>query len=324
MLEPAVAPNADDLAQARHIIAEYLRPTPTVTIHLRGRPVYAKMESFQPTGSFKIRGGLAAVGAAHRRDPRGAVITSSAGNHGLGVSHASSLLGVQATVVVPVTASPAKVKKLQNYDIELIQWGSSYDEAQAHAIDLAEQRGLHYISPFNDTHVMAGQATVFDEMFAQVPDLEHIVIPVGGGGLVSGMLFARARHGATGVHFTGAQPENSAAMYHFIAGVPIADIPQSPTVADGLAGGGDEGSLPNDVVADHDVPLVVVPELLIRRAVREAAETNGLIIEGSAATPYAAITNNLVNDEHSRIAFIVSGRNISHQLFNELYNEEQD
>lgn len=321
MLVPALAPNADDLAQAREVIESHLVATPTVTIMLRGRPVYAKLESFQPTGSFKIRGGLAAVAAAHRRDPGGAVITSSAGNHGLGISHAASLLGVRATVVVPANASPAKVKKLRGYDIELIEWGNCYDDAQSHAIMLADQRGLHYVSPFNDTYVMAGQATVFDELLAQAPDVQHVVVPVGGGGLLSGMIFARARHGASAIRFTGVQPENSAAMYHMLAGVPIPEIPQSPTVADGLAGGGDEGSLPNDVVASHHVPLITVPEGLIRHAVREAAESNGLILEGSAATPYAAITNHLIDDEDAQMAFLVSGRNISHQLFSELLNE---
>ena len=98
-----------------------------------------KLESLQVTGSFKVRGALAAVDAAHRDDPSGAVITASAGNHGLGIAYASTLLGVPATVVVPANASVAKVKKLSTYDIELIQFGSSFDEAQAHAMDLAER-----------------------------------------------------------------------------------------------------------------------------------------------------------------------------------------
>jgi threonine dehydratase len=148
----------------------------------------AKLECLQVTGAFKIRGALSAVDAAHREDPQGAVITSSAGNHGLGIAHAASILGVPATVVVPANASRAKVKKLRGYDIELIQFGSSYDDAQRHALELADQRSIRYISPFNDTNVIAGQATVFDEMLLQAPELEHVVVPVGGGGLISGVL----------------------------------------------------------------------------------------------------------------------------------------
>ena len=162
MLRPVSAPTPEQLEHARETIERYLEPTPTVTIDVRGRAVFAKLENLQVTGSFKIRGALAAVDAAHREDPSGAVVTASAGNHGLGVAHASNLLHVRATVVVPANASIAKVRKLSKYDIELIQFGSSYDDAQAHALALADERSIRFISPFNDSDVIAGQSTVFD------------------------------------------------------------------------------------------------------------------------------------------------------------------
>ena len=167
-------PTLAQLDDARRVVAEHLEPTPTVTLELRDRPVRAKLESLQVTGAFKIRGGLAALAAA-RREGAGAVITASAGNHGLGVAHASRVLGVPATVVVPANASVAKVAKLRRYDIELIQFGSSYDEAQAQAMALAARRGVRYVSAFNDPDVIAGQSTVFDEMLAQAPDLGRLV-----------------------------------------------------------------------------------------------------------------------------------------------------
>jgi threonine dehydratase len=321
MIRSVLPPTSDHLEAARRVIAEHLAPTPTVVIDIRGRRVYAKLESLQVTGSFKIRGALAAVDAAHHDDPGGAVITSSAGNHGLGIAHASSLLGVRATVVVPANASAAKVKKLSRYDIELIQHGSSYDEAQSHAQALSAARSLHYISPFNDPHVIAGQATVFDEMILQAPDLEHLVVPVGGGGLISGVLISRDEHGRGDVLVTGVQPEESAAMYHVLHGTPMAQVVHHPTIADGLAGGGDEGAVTNDIIAAHGVDLVLVPEIEIRAAVRESVETNGLVLEGSATTPYAAIATNLVDDASSRIGFIASGRNIAHELLSQLLGE---
>jgi threonine dehydratase len=110
-------------------------------------------------------------------------------------------------------------------------------------------------------------------------------------------------------------------MYHALRGVRLSDIVHRPTIADGLAGGGDDGAITNELIARHEVPLVLVEELEIRRAVREASETNGLVFEGSAAVPYAAITLDLVNDSSSRIGFIASGRNISRELFVELLNE---
>jgi threonine dehydratase len=321
MIRHVSPPTSEQLEAARRVIADHLVPTPTVTLSLRGRAVLAKLESLQITGAFKVRGALSAVDAARREDPRGAVITSSAGNHGLGIAHAATLLGVPATVVVPANASAAKVRKLRQYDIELIQFGSSYDDAQRHALDLAERRAIRYISPFNDTNVIAGQATVFDEMLLQAPGLEHIVVSVGGGGLISGVLMSREDHGRGDIKVTGVQPVESAAMYHVLRGANMAEIVHRPTIADGLAGGGDDGAVTNELIARHEVPLVLVEEIEIRRAVREVAETNGLVLEGSAAASYAAITANLIDDSNSRVGFIACGRNISHELFLALLQE---
>jgi threonine dehydratase len=321
MIRHVLPPSADQLEAARRVIGDHLVPTPTVTISLRGRPVLAKLESLQPTGSFKVRGALAAIAAAHRDDPSGAVVTSSAGNHGLGIAHASTVLGVRATVVVPANASHAKVRKLREYDIELIQFGSSYDDAQAYGMELAQQRSIRYISPFNDTNVIAGQATVLDEMLLQAPEIEHLVVSVGGGGMISGILLSRDDHGRSDIRVTGIQPAESAALYHVLRGATMSEVVHHPTIADGLAGGGDDGSVTNDLIARYRVPLILVPEIEIRRAVRETIESNGLVMEGSAAAAYAAITGNLVEDTTSRIGFVASGRNISHELLVELLRE---
>jgi threonine dehydratase len=321
MIRLVSPPTNEQIDRARDVIAKYLDPTPTVTLSIRGRRVYSKLENLQVTGSFKIRGALAALDAAHRDDPNGAVVTASAGNHGLGVAHASSLLGVRATVVVPANASVAKVQKLLTYDIELIQFGLSFDEAQAHAFELAESRSIHYISPFNNADVIAGQATIFEEMLQQAPELEHVVVSVGGGGLISGTLLARERAGRTDIRVTGAQPEESAALYHVLRGVTMSDVVHRPTIADGLAGGGDDGAITNELIAQSGIELILVPESDIRRAVREIVESNGLVMEGSAATSYAAISGDRINDTTSRVGFIASGRNISHELLIELFDE---
>ncbi|MDE3007613.1 MAG: pyridoxal-phosphate dependent enzyme [Acidobacteriota bacterium] len=321
MLREVLAPTDAQVEAARRVIADYLTPTPTVRINVRGRQVFVKLESLQVTGAFKIRGALAALHAVREADATSAVITSSAGNHGLGIAHAAGLLDVRATVVVPANASAAKVAKLRKYDVELIQIGSSYDDAQAHALELADRRSLHYVSPFNDTNVIAGQATVFAEMIEQAPDLEHLVVSVGGGGLLSGTLLARAAANRLDVRLTGVQPEESSALYHVLRGAKMSEIVHRPTIADGLAGGGDDGAITNALIARAEVPLVLVPEREIRAAVAEIAEVNGLVMEGSAAAAYAAITTGLVEDETSRLGFIASGRNISLDLLSELLAE---
>jgi threonine dehydratase len=321
MIRQVLPPTNEQLEHAREIISKYLQPTPTITISLRGRPVFAKLECLQVTGSFKVRGALAAVDAAKRVDPAGAVITASAGNHGLGVAHAAQLLGVRATVVVPENASVAKVKKLSTYDIELIQFGTSYDDAQAHAIELSEQRSIRFISPFNDSDVIAGQSTVFDEMLMQAPELEHVAVSVGGGGLISGTLLSREGHGRNDIQVTGIQAEESAALYHVLCGMRMSDVVHHPTIADGLAGGGDDGAITNEIVEKSGIDLVLVPEVEIRRAVRDLVEHAGLVVEGSGAAAYAAIATDLINDSTSRVGFIASGRNIAHELLVELLHE---
>lgn len=321
MIQHVLAPTNDQLERARSVVASYLEPTPTALIYIDGRKVFVKLESLQITGSFKIRGALAAIHAAHRDDPHGAVVTASAGNHGLGIAHASSLLGVRATVVVPVNASVAKVKKLSTYDIELLQSGTSYDDAQAFAKELADERSIRFISPFNDSDVIAGQSTVFDEMLRQAPELEHVVVSVGGGGLISGTLLSRDARGRSDIRVTGVQPEESAALYHVLRGAAMSEVDHRPTIADGLAGGGDDGAITNEIVAKSGIDLVLVPEIEIRRAVRDIVEVNGLVMEGSAAASYAAIAGHRVGDETSRIGFIASGRNISHELLVELLDE---
>lgn len=120
---------------------------------------------------------------------------------------------------------------------------------------------------------------------------------------------------------TGVQPEESAALYHVLRGVAMSDVVHHPTIADGLAGGGDEGAITNEIIAKSGVELVLIPEREIRQAVREIAETNGLVMEGSAAASYAAIASNRVDDVVSRIGFIASGRNIAHELLVELLEE---
>jgi len=177
------------------------------------------------------------------------------------------------------------------------------------------------VSPFNHTWVIAGQATIMDEFLVQVPDLEHLVVPVGGGGLLAGVLLALDDHGRRDVVVTGVQPVESAAMYHVLRGARNAEVIHHDTIADGLAGGGDDGAATNDVIARHGTPLVLVPEALIRSGVREALEKNGLVLEGSATTAYAAITHDLIGDATRRVGFLATGRNITPALVRELLDE---
>src|SRR4051794_38664878 len=179
-------PTLDDVVSAGDIIERHLAPTPVVPSAALGSGVVLKLETLQPTGSFKVRGALIAVDRAAAHDRRAHVVTASAGNHGLGVAHAAATYGVAATVVVPENASAAKRAALTRYDIELVATGSSYDEAEAHALQLAAA-GAVFVSPYNDPDTIAGQGTIVGELVAQAPEVATIVVPIGGGGLISGV-----------------------------------------------------------------------------------------------------------------------------------------
>ena len=185
----------------------HLAATPVVPAPRLGRDVWLKLETLQPTGSFKVRGALVAVTAALARDRRAPIVTASAGNHGLGIAFAADRLGATATVVVPTNASEAKQEAIERFAVELVRHGTSYDEAEAHALALADA-GAVYVSPYNDPDVIAGQGTIAIELLEQVPGLTTIVTPIGGGGLASGLGLAASTTRVDRVRASASRPIN--------------------------------------------------------------------------------------------------------------------
>ncbi|MBA3338444.1 MAG: pyridoxal-phosphate dependent enzyme, partial [Geodermatophilaceae bacterium] len=183
-------PTTQELAAAAAVVRAALPVTPVIAAPELGERVWLKLETLQPTGSFKVRGGLAAMAAA----PEGPVITASAGNHGLGLARAAALLGRQATVVVATDASPVKVHRLRRLPVTVVQAGTGYRGAEVVALELAARDGATFVSAYNDPQVIAGQHTIGLELDAQVPGPLTVVVCVGGGGLLAGMaLWAAAR-----------------------------------------------------------------------------------------------------------------------------------
>lgn len=270
-----------------------------------GSGVWLKLESLQPTGSFKVRGALAALSALGDGD----VVTASAGNHGLGVAWAATALGRRATVVVPETASPAKVAALERFDVRLVQRGDSYDEAEAHALELAAA-GAVYVSPYNDANVIAGQATIGRELEAQLDGPCTVVCPLGGGGLASGLgLWAAGRRDGTRV--VAVEARNSQAFRAALDAGAIVPIEPAPTLADGLGGNLEPGSVTFDLVRDHVDDVTVAEEDEIVDAVRFLATACGLVIEGAAAAAVAAVRAGRVASDAVATVVVVSGRNIA-------------
>jgi threonine dehydratase len=300
-------PTEADLERARAVVAAYLRPTPVVGLELpdgRGE-VLAKVESLQPTGSFKVRGALAALAAY--RAPGARVVAASAGNHALGVVFASSRLGVPATVVVPETASPAKLAALRRLGADLVRHGGDYEQAERHALRLARD-GAVYLSGYNDPHVIAGQATCAWELTGQVPGEVTVVVPVGGGGLLAGTALWAA--GRPGVRVVGVEAAASRALSAAVEAGRIVEVPVAATLADGLAGNLEPGSVTPALATGRVHAFAAVSEAEIEAAVRFLALRCGLVVEGAAAAGVAALLAGRV-PAAGRVVVVLTGRNIA-------------
>jgi threonine dehydratase len=303
--ERVVRPPTDvDLEAAWRTVAAALVPTPLVASPLAA-DAWLKLETMQPTGSFKVRGALAALSAL----PAGErVVAASAGNHGLGIAWAAARLGLQATVVVSEQASPAKIAKLRAQPIELILHGSP-DEAEAFAPTLAGP-GRTYVSPYNDTIVIAGQGTLGIELDRQVDGPLTVVVPVGGGGLLAGIsLWARRR---PDVSLVGVEACASLAVSSAVAAGHVVPISYGETLADGLAGNIESGSVTVPMLAG--VAFRCVDEAEIRAAMRWLLVDHGLVAEGAGAAAVAAILAGKVAAE-GRLVAVVSGRNVTPERY---------
>ncbi|MEV7803575.1 pyridoxal-phosphate dependent enzyme [Microbispora sp. NPDC088329] len=303
-MRDVVVPRRDDLENARQVVRAHLRPTPVdLGAGTPGDPTL-KLESLQPTGSFKVRGAFSAIAAA----PGPGVVTASAGNHGLGVAFAANALGGKATVVVPRTASAAKTARLRRLNADLVCTGESFDEAEEYALTLAGASGRHYLSAYNDPHVIAGQGTIGHELDEQLDGPLTVVCPVGGGGLVSGLgLWAAGR---ADVRVVGVEAAASTAVSAAVAAGRRVPVEVRPTLADGLAGNIEPGSVTVGLVARHVHHLVTVSEDEIRAALRYLAYERGYVAEGAGAVPVAALLAGKV-DAYGRVVAVVSGRNIT-------------
>jgi threonine dehydratase len=304
----AVAPPTEaDLERARAVVAAQLEPTPVVELELPEGlgGVLAKLECLQPTGSFKVRGALAAL-AAHAAD--GArVVTASAGNHALGVVLAARRLGVDATVVVPATASPAKLAALRRLGGRVVEHGDGYDQAERHALRLAGD-GAVYVSAYNDPHVIAGQATCPFELGEQVGGELTVVVPAGGGGLLAGVaLWAARRQGASVV---GVEAAASRALSAAVEAGRVVEVPVSATLADGLAGNLEPGSVTPELVRGRVRAFAAVGEAEIEAAIRFLATGCGLVVEGAGAVGVAALMAGSV-PVRGRAVVLLTGRNIA-------------
>jgi len=284
-----------------------LAPLPSLS-ERAGREVLGKLECFQVTGSFKARGALNRILTLGEEERRRGVWTASAGNHAQGVAWAAARAGCRATVVMGRSSSPLKQAKTRRLGAEVILHGNDYDDAEAWAIEQARQSGCAFVHAFEDPEVMAGQGTLVLEMAAQRARLGSIVVPVGGGGLLSGIAVA-ARALYPGARLVGVQSDASPAFVRALeSGGPV-DTPIEESIADGLTGRW-AGKVTYRVIAALCDGVRPVREPEIARAMLRLLEEEGLLLEPSAAVPVAALLSGTLDDLPGPLALVLSGGNV--------------
>jgi threonine dehydratase len=275
---------------------------------LSGAEVFLKWENQQKTGAYKFRGAYNKLFSLSPDERKRGVITASSGNHALAISMAAKLLGVAATVVVPVNAPRVKIDKCVALGANLVVKGENFDESLEQCLRMAEQTGAIYVPGTEDHKVMAGQGTIGFEILEDLPEVERIIVPVGGGGLSTGVgLWAKTVNPEIVV--TGAQSSVAKSMYESLRAKRVVELPVLPTIADGLAGQISQMAL--DHVSRYVDDILLADEERLRNVILWILRHERQLIEGSAAVgPALILQNKLALRPGELVAVVISGGNI--------------
>ncbi|HUM16798.1 MAG TPA: threonine ammonia-lyase [Candidatus Nitrosotalea sp.] len=289
-------------------IAETPCPYSETLSALTGARVFVKLENLQMTGSFKERGAANLLLQLSPAERRQGVVAASAGNHGLAVAFHALRLGISAVIVMPEWAPLAKVTAARRHGAEVVLHGENFDEAYVRAREIEAARRLVFVHPFDDPRVIAGQGTIGLELVAQVPGLDAVLVPVGGGGLIGGVAVAvKAERPAAAV--IGVQAQEVAAMTASLAAGERVTVPAATTIADGIAVRR-VGELTFDLARRYVDRLVTVGEEEIANAILLLLEIEKTVVEGAGAVSLAALANRRVALEGKTVALVISGGNI--------------
>jgi threonine dehydratase len=311
--EPARALPAIRAAAER--IASGARRTPMVYSYTfsegAGCEVHLKLENLQRTGSFKLRGALNKVGQLSRPALDSGLVAASAGNHAQGVALAARLAGARATIVMPRETPLVKIQRTEAYGAEVVLHGASWDESQARALELAADTGATPVHPFDDPDVILGQATVGLEILEEVPDLDAIVVPIGGGGLASGIALA-VKALAPKVRVIGVQAEGAAAMVRSFRSGSAVVVERPETIADGIRVG-TVGERTFEIVRRLVDDCVTVSDAEIVDAALQAIEKSKVVAEPAGVVGIAALLAGRLSGAQ-RVCAVVSGGNVDPNL----------
>ncbi|HTI64295.1 MAG TPA: threonine/serine dehydratase [Gemmatimonadaceae bacterium] len=303
----------NDYIETRARIAPHIKHTPLLTSRqlseATGYDVRLKAEMFQRVGSYKIRGPLNKFALMPEADKKRGVVCSSAGNHAQGVALAARIHGIRAVVCMATNATPAKIAATKAYGAEVVLHGTIWDEANEKAKELVRNEGLTYVHPFDDAQLIAGQGTLGLEIVQDWPEVDAVIVPIGGGGLISGVSMAVKSHNPS-TKVIGVESSDGPAMQRSVQSGKLETI-DCKTIIDGLRVRR-VGELNLSVVQRFVDEIVALPDRDIFDAMIWVMERCKLVVEGAAAAPVAALLHGLVKlPAGSRVAVVLSGGNLN-------------
>jgi threonine dehydratase len=292
-----------DVRDARERVSATARHTPLDYSHtyskMTGAEVYLKLENFQRTGSFKIRGATNRIKTLTEDETNAGVVTASAGNHAQGVALAASRVGVDSKIVMPTNAPISKVSATRNYGAEVDLHGDDYNEAAERAHEIEREEDRTYVHAFDDEMVMAGQGTIGLEIVEDLPEVDTVVVPIGGGGLISGIATAVKAHDPE-TRVVGVQAEGASSVATSLQKGEIHELDAVDTIADGIATRR-VGERPFEVIQERVDDVVTVPDADIAMAITNLLERSKTMVEGAGAVPLAAVLEDHMGYEEGEV-----------------------
>lgn len=302
----------EQVIQARNRLSGVIHVTPldysALFSRLTGSNLYLKIENMQKTGSFKIRGAFNKIATISQEERIRGVITASAGNHAQGVAYAASRAGIKSIIVMPQGAPLTKIAATRGYGAEVILSGKGYDEAYQRALELQQETGATFIHGFNDPGIIAGQGTIALELMDQLKDLEAVVVPAGGGGLLAGISFT-IKSLKPEIKVFGVQARGAPAVYLSRKSERLEELPEAATIADGICVRC-PGSLTIELIRRYVDDMVLVDDEEISETILMLLERSKVMAEGAGAVGLAALLSGRLEVRGMNVAVIISGGNI--------------
>jgi threonine dehydratase len=314
-----------DIQAAQEIVKDIIVRTPvdhsSSCTKIAGKDIFFKLENYQRTGSFKIRGAANKIASLSDSEKKRGVIACSAGNHAQGVALSASLKGVKSVIVMPETAPLTKVQGTQSYGAEVILKGQVFDEAKEYAYQLAKEKSYVFVHPYEDEKIVAGQGTLGLEVYDQIKNIDTMIVPVGGGGLISGVAVALKSLNPK-IRVIGVQTVAADSMYQLFKNKSVVNVPMYATIADGIAIKSPSEEIYRDLVSKYVDDMVEVAEDEIAEAIVFLLERVKTVAEGAGAAALAAVLSHKIKLGDTNCV-LVSGGNIDLNIVSQIIQRGQ-